>query len=830
MNDLRAALRQVAHRPGLTAAALLTLALGIGGSTAVFSLVEAVLVRPLPFTHPEQLVFVWQRSRGLEGRRMRVPAPDVAVYREQAQGFQDFAFINRVVNAVLVDGRRSEYARVGLVSGNLFSLLGARPALGRLFAPDEALLSAGASDASPGAAPPSVILVTDRMWRTRFGGDTTVVGRTVILNGQPMTIVGVLPADFDLLLPADAGLPPSVDAWTPLRTELRLFARDEGEWRDQDSDNTGVVIGRLQSGTTLERARATMVGVASRQRRDVPFYAQAHMTVEVEPMHADIVRHVRPALWLVLGVVLAVLLIACLNVAGLLMARAIDRRREMALRAALGASRRRLFRQVFLESGLLALGGSAAGLLIATWGVPLLLMLGPADLPGAESVSVNASVLAFSAVVTLLALAVFGTAPAWRLSESDGAGPLEAHGRAGTPRGPVRARKALVVTQVALASLLLVAAGLLLRSFARLQQVDPGFDPAGVATFRVTLPDGTVGGPGARAELMSRVADEVRAIPGVEAVGLIGGLPLTGEVWRQPFGLAQESPEEWARNQANFRVVTSDYFRAMGIRVLAGRAFTPREDVVEEERVVIVDAAAADRIAAGGAAVGHLLAFPLDGRATVARIVGVVDDVRHDDLRTAGLPTIYVPYRQEASRTVAFAVRTTADPTELAAPIARRVADLNGPTPVPVYDFRSLEQYVRAALAPTRFVLTVVALFGGAALALALIGLYGLMAYTVGQRTHEIGVRVALGAHPGHVLRGVIGGGLRLALAGVAVGLVLSLLTLRLVSGLLFAVSVTDPVTYLAMTTLLLLVAAAACYPPAHRASRIDPAEALRHA
>ncbi|MGD8868892.1 MAG: ABC transporter permease [Gemmatimonadales bacterium] len=829
MNDLRYALRQSAKRPLFTAAAVITLALGIGGTVSVFSIVEAVLLEPLSYRDADQLMVVWQRSAASGGARLRVPAPDVSDYREQARSFSDFTFTNGVFDAVLEAGPERSHARIGRVTGNFFDVLGVRTEIGRGFAHGEAILPVEAINDTTRAVPPSVLVLSHRLWQTRFGGQSEVIGETVYVNDQPMTIVGVLPPEFQWLVPPDAGMTPNVDAWTPLRIDLRFFRRDEGAWQDQDSDNTGMVIGRLRAGVTLAQARAEMETVAARQREEIPYYERAGMRLDVVPLHADIVGHARTTLLVLLGIVGTVLMVACLNVANLLLARAAGRRREMAVRSALGASRRRLVRQALVESGVLAVCGAAVGLVLASWGIGLVVAVGPADLPRRDAISINAAVLAFTSLVSLLAVAVFGTAPALESAADDKAQALRQRGPLLTGGRRVRMRQALVVSQVALSLAVLIATGLLVRSFLRLHDVRPGFDASGVLTFNVSLPGGTVGGPGARAEFMLRAHDRISALPGVEAVGLIGGLPLAGDVWIQPYGLPSQRPEEWGDSEANFRVITSDYFRAMGTRLVAGRSFTPVEDVVENERIVIIDEALARRLAPGGRVLGRSLGFPLDGRPVWARIVGVVENVRHESLREYGRPTIYVPYRQEASRTVAFAVRTAGEPLALAPPIRQAFAELSGSTPVPVYDFRSLARYVQDAMAPARFALALVGVFAGIAFVLAMVGLYGLMSHGVNQRVREIGVRLAIGARPRIVLVEVVGGGLRLVLAGLAIGIGLSLASLRVINGLLFDVPTTDPGTYLVVSLFLLLVGLFACYLPARRAARIDPMEALRH-
>jgi putative ABC transport system permease protein len=827
--DLRFALRQLAKRPGFTATAVLTLGLGIGATTSVFSVVEAVLLRALPYASPERLVLVWQRIAASAGERMRVPAPDVVDYRERAQSFTDFAFMNRVLDVALGSEGNAEHARVGVVTGNLFSVLGVNAELGRVFTAGEGVLPPNAFDDTTFSAPPRMLLLGHRFWSSRFGGDSSVVGRTVQVNNQPMIVVGVLPARFELLTPPHAGITANVDAWMPLRTDLRFFQRDEGEWRDQDSDNTGMVIGRLRAGATLDRARAEMDAVAAGQRAEIPFYREAGMRLDVVPMHADVVGHARLGLLVLFGIVGTVLLVACLNVANLLLTQATGRRREMALRAALGASRRQLARQTFVESGLLAVGGVALGLLLANWGIDLLLVMAPRGIPGLDAVTINGTVLLFAVLISLVAVGIFATTPALKLASSEATESLRGHGSATGGRQQAKLRRGLVVSQVALSLVLLIASGLLLQSFMRLQRVRPGFEPAGVLTFNVSLPSRGDFGPGPRAELMRTALDRIEALPGVQGAGLIGGLPLGDVVWAQPFGLPGQSFDEWGGNEANFRVITSDYFRAMGTRLLAGRAFTSEEDVVEDERVVIVDEALARRVDAGGKAVGSIIGFPLDGRPTWARIVGVVQNVRHEALTGDARPTLYVPYRQEASLTVAIAVRTGGEPLQLVPQITAAFDEVSAGLPIPVYGFRGLARYVEDALAPARFTATAVGVFAGLALALALVGLYGLMSYGVSQRAREIGVRMAVGARPGRVLSEIIGSGLRLVVIGLGIGLGLAAVTMQGISRLLFEVPAFHPVSYLGIAVLLLTIAGLACYVPARRAARIDPMEVLRN-
>jgi putative ABC transport system permease protein len=826
--DLRFAARALRKSPGFTLVAVFTLAIGIGASSAIFSVVDAVLLESPSYRDPDRLVVLWHRMLGLGSERTQISGPDVVEFEEAAESFQGFAFTNGAVDIVLEDQGAGEHARVGLVTPNFFSILGVDPIAGRTFLPDEALIPPDAIQDSAFTPPPSTLVLSHGLWQQRFGGDPNAVGRSVRLSGVPMTIVGVLPADFELLLPPGVGLDRDADAWTPLRIPLASFRRAEG-LRDQDSDNTGAVIGRLVPGVTLEQATAEMETIAARQRNDVSYYRNADMRIQLAPIQDDAVRHARPALLALLGAVGFVLLIACLNIANLLLARGAKRHMEMALRSTLGASRSRLLRQVLTEGALLAALGATFGILVAVWGVDLLLALGPEDLPSVGEVGVDATLLGFTLVCSATAAVLFGAVPGWALAWRTNAESLKEAGPRGGGGRRARLRKGLVVTEIALSLALLAGAGLMLRSFAHLQRVDPGFEPAGLLTFQVTLPGASIGGPGARATFMSRLEERVRRLPGVQSVGLVGGLPLSDMVFTQPYGLEGSSEADWSRNEANFRVVSAEYFETMGTRLLSGRSFTPAENVIEDERVVIVDVELARRVSADGNAVGRQIGVPLDGDPVWATIVGVVENVRYQDLRRPGRETIYAPYRQEASRTVTMAVRSDRESGGLVRAIRGGVGELETDTPIPLYGFRSMEEYVGRALAPTRFALTLLSLFAGLALVLAAVGLFGVISYAVSHQTREFGVRMALGASAAQVLRQVLLGGLGLASFGVALGIVLAMATSRVLSTLLFGVTQTDALTYAVVALVLISIAAVACWIPARRAATVEPAVALRH-
>lgn len=826
--DLRLALRRLARQRLLAAVAVVTLALGIGANAAIFSVLYGVLIRPLPYDDPGNLALLWQRSASTGSDRLRIPAPDVAGYRERSESFADLTFVAGAGDALLGTQGSDEHVRVGRVAHNFFSTLGVEPALGRAFIPGEAIIPVEALEDTAFVPPASVLLLSHSLWRGRFGGDPRVIGETVLLNDQLVVVVGVLPAEFELLLPPDVGLSRDIDAWTPLRFELSAFRRDEGRWRDQDSDNTGAVIGRLASRVTLDQAQAEMDAIAAQQRELVPFYRQAGMWIDVRPLHGDAVRHVRPTLFALMGAVVVVLLIACFNVAGVLLSQAESRRTEMAMRIALGASRARLIGQVLVESALLAVAGGAAGLLLANWLIELLLSFAPSGLPRSDTIGVHGPVLLFTGGLSLLSVLFFGSFPALHLSTQKSLASLRSGARGLGTRTRTGLRRSLVVTEIALSMMLLVGAGLLLRSVAELHRVRLGFDPQGLLTFRVTLPPGTVGGPGERARLMHEFTERLRTIPGVRAVGLVGGLPLGGAVWTQPFGLEGQPEEEWGANEANFRSVTSDYFRAMGTRLLAGRFFSEEEDLVEEDRVVIVDETLAARVGSGGDVLGRTIGFPLDGSPTWATIVGVVEEVRHEDIRVEGRPTIYVPYRQEASRAVAFAVRTRGPPMALA-PMMRGALDrVATEAPVPVFDLRGMDEYVARSLAPTHFALALIGAFGGVALVLALVGIYGVVAHSVSRRTREIAVRMALGARQREVLRGEMGWAMALVGIGLLIGLLLAGAGSWVARSLLFGVAPIELRIYLVTVASLAAVAALACFVPARRAAAVLPMEALR--
>jgi predicted permease len=824
-SDLRYAVRCLRRAPAFTTVAVLTLALSSGATTAVFSVVHAVLWRPLPYADPDRLVFLWHRMETGGMQRTRISGPDVAEFRDRATLFEGFAFTNDVLDAALTAGSTTEHARLGVVTPDFFAVLGVRAEVGRAFDPNEGVVSATVfSGTAP--VPPTSIVLSHALWRGWFSEDPGVIGQTVRINGQPAIVVGVMPRGFAVPMPAGTGLAQDVDAWTPIRVPLDRFRRVDG-LRDQDTDNTGAVLARLRPGVSLEGAQAELDVIAAQQRERVARYRELGMRIEAVPFRDDVVAHRRPLLLALFAAVGLVLLIACLNLANLSLARLSGRRREIAVRAALGAGRGRLVRQLMTESAVLAAVGGLGGLFIAMWAVPLLLRYLP-DLPRTGSLGVDMAALAFTMGTVAAAALVFGTVPALAGARERGDAALRPQLAVGAGHAGAH-RRALVAAEIALSMVLLVGSGLMLRTLVALGRADPGFDPRNALTFRVSLraPDRYVG-PAQRAEFLRQVADRLGALPGVEAVGAIGGLPLSGASWTQPYGRADEPPEAWVRNEADFRVITSGYFDAMGTRLLAGRSFTRDEDLAERRRVAIVDARMARRLApAAESVLGRIIAFPLDGRPVSAEIVGVVEHVRHERLDRDGRETIYVPYRQEASRDVSVVLRTAGRPAALTGAVRREVSRLD--SLLPVYNVRTMEAYVGAAVAPTRFALALMTGFAVLAVVLGCTGLYGVLTLTVTQRTREFGIRLAVGARQADVLFGVLSEGAAVSVVGLAVGGVLSLAFARSLSGLLFGVRAADPLTFGVVGLLLGAVALAASYGPARRAARIAPMEALRH-
>jgi len=821
--DARFALRSLRRSPGFGAASVGALALGIGANAAVFSLVEAVLLRPPPYERPDELVVVWSSLPGSE-ERIPVAAPDAAVLALESRALAEVAFTVRGVDGAVEvgDGDGARHVRLAAVTDDFFRVLGATPRLGRTF--DAADGPSGTAE--DGAAAPSAVVLSDGAWHSVFTADPGVVGRRIRVNGLPATVVGVMPPDFTLALAPDAGVVTDVDVWVPVRVPLTSFHRDDGRLLDQDSDNTGVVIARLASGATLGTARAEAERIAAGLRTEVPAYAEAGLGFDVRPLRPDATAHARPVLLALLAGVALVLLVTCLNVATLLMARAAARGPELAIRGSLGADRRRLARQLLVESTLLAGLGLAGAVLLAVAAVRGLALAAPTELTPANPLTLDFRATAGAAVLALGSVFLFGLAPAFApiLSGSSRLPRAVATRGASTRR---LGRRGLVGAQVALSAVLLLCCGLFLRTVTALDDVHPGFRPDGALSFRVSLraPD-RYRSPAYRAELMDRIRAELSDLPGVRAVGLVGVLPLEGDRWTQPYGLPGQSASEWSANRADFRVVTSGAFEALGTRVLEGRGFEAREDLHEDERVVVVDEKLAARLAPGGSALGATIGIPLDGSAVQARVVGVVEHVRYDRLDADGREAVYVPYRQEASRDVAFVVRTMGDPATLAPLVRSAVRRVDAG--VPVFDVITLRDYVRAAVAPRRFAFDLLVLFAVLALVCVAVGLYGVVAFDVARQTRDIGLRMAVGATRARVVRGVLASGLRVGAVGLAAGVVLGGLVARALEGMWYGVGSADPVVWGGVLVVVTAVTLIACWLPALRASRLDPTAALR--
>jgi putative ABC transport system permease protein len=813
--DLIYGARMLRKSPGFTAVAVLTLALGIGANTAIFSVVNGVLLRSMPYKDPAGLAIVWN-DYGNQGQSLpAVSPPDFKDYRERSRLIEFAGASGTPGGTLMLDdpgggGNRPQQFDMATVTPNFFSLLGVTPALGRNFTPEEAALNG-----------PRVVILSNRIWRSTFHSDSELIGRTIQLNGLPSTVVGILPQSFRLLLPPEAFLLKDADLWIPQQLNYAAFPRNLTFLS---------VFGRLKPGVTMAQAQAEMDGIAEQLRNENEVHKESGLRIRVVPLQFDVVKNVRPTLLTLLAAVGFVLLIACGNVANLLLARATGREREMAVRSALGASRSRLVRQVMIESVLIAVLGAVAGLLVANWGLSLLLALHPAGLPRLADIRIDGTVLGFTLGACVLTALLFGLIPAIQAVHLNLNDTLKDAARGSSEGRGQTVRRLLVVSEFALSLVLLIGAGLLIRSFIALQRVQPGFNAEKVISFGVSIP----GNRYPKNEDISRFVHELElkmgALPGVESVGSTFQLPLTGSGAQMPYAYNAETSQKWESISADWRPITPGFFPTVGARLLEGRNFTDADDA-SHPLVVIVDDMLARQAWPGESALGKKLEVELlsrkDNPRVYAIVVGVVAHLRSHDLMRNVREQIYIPHSQETFGRMAVVMKTSGDSSGVMKQVEQQVRSLD--PGVAVRDLKPLENYVDDARAPMRFNLILIGIFGAIALTLASVGLYGVMAYSVTQRSHELGIRIAVGASQRDILRLVLGQGVRLTLLGAGVGLLVSLLVTRALASLLFGVSATDPVTFVAVPIVLAAVAMLACYLPARRAMGVDPMIALRH-
>jgi predicted permease len=807
LQDLRYATRMLWKKPGFTAVAVVTLALGIGANSAIFSVINAVLLKPLPFERPEQLMTPWA-GEGSTGEEQYVSYPDFNDWRERTQTLSGVAAFHRA-GALLRVGDEQEVITGTVASADIFPVLGLKPVMGRVFTREED---------KPGS--PLVVLISHGLWQRAFNSDRSIVGKEITLSSRTATVVGVLPPD--LRFPVEA---PKVDFIEPLASTL-------GDRLQQRGSYSLRTVARLKDGSTREQAEAEMKAIGQDLERQFPDEG-LRLGTSFTPLHEAAVGRVRFALLVLLGAVGFVLLIACANVANLLLARAASRSREMAVRTALGASRLRVMRQLLTESLLLALTGGVLGLLLAMWGTDLLVAASPVDIPRLNSVGLDTGVVVFTTVVSILTGVLFGLAPALQVSKVELAESLKEGGR-GSTEGASRSRlrSMLVVSEVALSLILLVGAGLLIKSFERVREVNPGFNAENVLTTTLSLSRTKYQTPEQRANFFREAERRVGETPGVEAVGLINILPLSGNNNSSTFFVRGRAPVTGAdKPMANHRVVNASYFRAMSIPLMRGRAFDER-DAKDAPNVIIINEALARKYFPGEEPLGKQIVIEtdaaIDPNPPARTIVGIVGDVRQMSLEENTGPDFYVPYLQSPERYMSLAVRTAPNATAgVTTSLRGTIKEMDREQYIPAIE--PMDKFLADSVARRRFQMMLLGIFAGVALLLAGVGLYGVMSYTVLQRTHEIGLRMALGAQTGDVLKMVVRQGLGLTLIGVGVGLVAAFALTRAISSLLYEVSPTDPATFAFVSLLLVAVTLLSCIIPARRATKVDPMIALRY-
>jgi putative ABC transport system permease protein len=797
--DIRYGIRSLGKHPAFTAIAVITLALGIGANTAIFSVVNAVLLKPLPFNDPDRIVWVWDTQPQLATAPTSLP--EYLGWKEQNRSFEHLAaYLGG--NSFIDAGDGSTDTPIGIVTPELFSIFRVSPILGRTFTNEETL---------PGRF--RVAVLSHSMWQNRFGSDPNVLSRTVQVNGKVYAIIGVMPAGFSY--------PDRAELWRPLPIDPAEM--DPGPHYLQ-------VVGRLKPEVTLNQAQADMSVIAARLSEQYKEKNAGH-GVKLERLANVVVGDIGLALYVLLGAVGFVLLIACANLANLMLARVGARQKEIAVRTALGASRLRIVRQLLIESVMLALGGGVIGLLLAFWAVSWVVSLSADTIPRVREISIDPRVAAFTLLVSVVTGVLFGLAPAIQVSRSDLTDALKESGRTTAGLRRNRLRNALVVSEVALSLVLLVGAGLMIRSFARLNQVDPGFQPAPVLTIGVAFLTTKYPEDEQVAQVFSQILEGAAATPGVVSAGAISDLPLSGSNTTDSFIIEGRPPiAKEAEPSTGYRVVTPRYFESMGIPLLSGRDFAPT-DTRKSPNVVVINNAFARRHFAGENPLGHRLKLQGQERDPLL-IVGVVGDVRGIGLDEQPMPEVFVPFLQDPlsktyQRSITIVARSKSDAGAIAGPLRAAVTSVD--RSLPVWSLKPMTGYMHDSLARRRFNLILLTVFSCVALALAAVGIYGVISYGVTQRTQEMGIRMALGAKPRDVLQLVVRQAMVLALGGVGIGLLASWALTRLMKGLLYSVSVTDPMTFLAIALLMTLIALVACLIPARRATKVDPLVALRY-
>jgi putative ABC transport system permease protein len=800
--DVQYGVRTLLKSPGFTAVAVLTLGLGIGANTAIFSVIDAVLLRPMPYPEAGRLVFLTEWSEQVP--EMSFSVANFKDVRDQSTVFES-VFAHNSANFILTgEGGEAERVAARQVSSGMFTTLGKPPILGRAFTAEED---------TPGAE--RVALLGEGFWERRFGRDPGVLGRTLSLSGEPFTVIGVMPGSLH-------GSLKTTDVFTPL---LRLEDKIGGE--ERRGNHPGIyVIGRMKPGITEEQARTEVVSIAKRLAEEHP-NSSARQSMTLQSLQQSYVGELRPALLVLLGAVVFVLLIACANVANLLLARAAQREREIAVRMALGAARTRVFRQLLTESVVLSLLGALLGLLLAYAGVKALVASLPTNVPRADEIAMDARVLLFTAGLAVLTGLVFGVAPAWKVSGQNVQDPLREGGRGAVGSGHRRMRQVLVVAEIALALVLLVGAGLMLRSFFRVLHADPGFRSDGVLTAMLPLSPARFAEPPQKAAIAERIVERLRAIPGVESAAV--SVPLLGS-WQSSFMVeGRPEPPPGQRPSTDVTRVAGEYFRAMGIRLVEGRLFDDR-DRADAPLVCVIDETFARAQFPGESALGTRVTFSSsrDAELKWMEIVGIVAHTKNYGVDQPSRVELYMPYLQNpAGGGVTAILRTGGDPGSLAGALRQALREVD--PEIPVYQARSLPELVADENAPRRLAALLIAVFATLALVLAAVGIYGVMSYAVAQRTQEIGLRMALGARREDILGMVLRSGTIMAATGVAIGFVAALALARLITSLLFQTSATDPPTFSIVPLVLVATALFACYLPARRATRVDPLVALRY-